>query len=53
MENTNVTKSKEEVDLGVTITKGLTPDRHIDRITGEVTKEPAEENQNGLFMYGW
>ena len=30
-------RSKEEVDLGVTITEGLTPDKHINRITGEVT----------------
>ena len=29
-------KSREEVDLGVTITEGLTPGRHINRITGEV-----------------
>ena len=29
-------KSKEEVDLGVTITEDLTPDRHISKITGEV-----------------
>ncbi len=28
-------KSKEEVDLGVTVTENLTPDRHINKITGE------------------
>ncbi len=28
-------KSKEEVDLGVTVTENLTPDRHTDKITGE------------------
>ena len=30
-------KSKEEVDLGVTFTENLTPDKHIDKITREVT----------------
>ena len=30
-------KTKEEVDLGVTITENLTSDKHIDKITSEVT----------------
>ena len=29
-------KSKEEEDLGVTFTESLTPDKHINKITGEV-----------------
>ena len=37
MENFNLERSTAEVDLGVTITEGLTPDKHINRITGEVT----------------
>ena len=36
IEGTTLKKSKEEVDLGVTITDDLTQDRHIDKITGEV-----------------
>ena len=30
-------KSSEEVDLGVTITQGLTPDRHISKVSGKAT----------------
>merc|ERR1712035_308533 len=37
MGGVSLKKSGEEVDLGVTITESLTPDRHINRITGEVT----------------
>ena len=37
MNDVQLEKSVEEVDLGVTITEGLTPDRHISRITGEMT----------------
>ena len=36
MDEVSLEKSGVEVDLGVTITEGLTPDRHISRITGEV-----------------
>ena len=35
MEDVELVKSKEEVDLGVTVTESLTPDRHINKITGE------------------
>ena len=37
MNNVQLDKSGEEIDLGVTITENLTPDRHINKITGEVT----------------
>ncbi len=33
MEDIELVKSKEEVDLGVTITEILTPDKHINKIT--------------------
>ena len=36
LNNVQLEKSGEEVDLGVTITDDLTPDRHINKITGEV-----------------
>ncbi len=35
MDGVKLQKSKEEVDLGVIVTENLTPDRHIDKITGE------------------
>ncbi len=35
MDGVKLKKSKEEVNLGVTVTEKLTPDRHIDKITGE------------------
>ncbi len=35
MESVELKKSKEKVDLGVTVTENLTPDRHTDEITGE------------------
>ncbi len=35
MDGVKLNKSKEEVDLGVTITENSTPDRHIDKISGE------------------
>ena len=35
MEGVKLEKTKEEVDLGVTITEGLTPDRHINKMTGK------------------
>ena len=37
MENVSLKKSKKEVDLGMTITRSLIPDRPIDKITGEVS----------------
>ena len=37
MDGAVLKKTKEELDLGVTITEGLTSDRHIDKIMGEVT----------------
>ena len=37
MEGVKLGKLSEEVDLGVTITQGLTPDRHINKITGKAT----------------
>ena len=37
MEGVKLEKSSEEVDLGVTITQGLTPDRHISKITRKAT----------------
>ncbi len=36
MDGVKLKKSKEEVDLGVTVTENLTPDRHIDKIIGEM-----------------
>ncbi len=36
MDGVKLQKSKEEVDLGVTVTENLTPDRHIDKIAGEM-----------------
>ncbi len=36
MDGVKLKKSKEEVDLGVTVTENVTPDRHIDKITGEM-----------------
>ena len=36
MYDESLERSGVEVDLGVTITEGLTPDRHINNITGEV-----------------
>ena len=36
MGGVSLEKSKEEVDLGVTVTEGLTPEKHINKITGEV-----------------
>ncbi len=35
MRDVTLEKSGEEVDLGITITEGLIPDRHISKITGE------------------
>ena len=35
MKDVELVKSKEEVVLGVTVTESLTPDRHINKITGE------------------
>ncbi len=35
MDDVKLQKSKEEIDLRVTVTKNLTPDKHIDKITGE------------------
>ena len=37
MSGASLEKSKEEVDLGVTVTERLTPEKHINRITGEVS----------------
>ncbi len=36
MDGVKLQKSKEEMDLGVTVTVNLTPDIHIDKITGEM-----------------
>ena len=35
IKDVELVKLKEEVDLGVTVTESLTPDRHINKITGE------------------
>ena len=35
MEDVRLEKSSEELDLGVTITEGLTPDKHINKMTGK------------------
>ncbi len=35
MDDVKLKKSKEEVDLGVTVAENLTLERHIDKITGE------------------
>ncbi len=35
MDGVKLKKSKEEMDLEVTVTENLTTDRHIDKITGE------------------
>ncbi len=36
MDGVKFKKSKEEMDLGVTVTENLIADRHIDKITGEM-----------------
>ncbi len=38
MDGVKLKKSKKKVDLGVTVTENLTPDRHINKITGEMMK---------------
>ena len=35
MEGVGLVKTNEEVDLGVTVTEGLTPDRHIHKVTAK------------------
>ncbi len=37
MNNVSLKKSNEEVDLGITIAGDLTPDKHINKITGETS----------------
>ncbi len=50
MDGVKLQKSKEEVDLGVTVTENLIPDRHIDKITGEMMN--FLKSENGILIFG-
>ncbi len=50
MDGVKSKKSKEEVDLGVTVTANFTPDRHTDKITGD--DEFVKKSKNGILIFG-
>ncbi len=51
MDGVKLKKSKEETDMGVTVTENLTPDRHIDKIAGEMMNL-LKKSKNGILIFG-